>query len=233
MSHAIRANYARIARAHPEVACWRPSAGPTGASGRSDSGQTAAAPPEGVWCSCEALAWRHKIRSEKIPQFPESAHAFTTALGASRAALPSSVACGTPPRVICVSVRGSERQQGGRLTYTLHSSRSCAESVLTAVDRAGSTATCVPQSTRRRVDPSLRTLDQPQRSQPPPPESAHPTICATRWSDTSRVRRLCGERYQREGPAWSRQRPGSGDQFTASQAGSSATTGHSREPAAG
>ena len=106
MNHAIRANYARIARAHPEVACWRPSAGPTGASGRSDSGQTAAAPPEGVWCSCEALAWRHKIRSEKIPQFPESAHAFTTALGASRAALPSSVACGTPPRVICVSVRG-------------------------------------------------------------------------------------------------------------------------------
>ena len=127
----------------------------------------------------------------------------------------------------------SERQQGGRLTYTLHSSRFCAESVLTAVDRAGSTATCVPQSTRRRVDPSLRTLDQPQRSQPPPPESAHPTICATRWSATSRVRRLCGERYQRGGPACSRQRPGSGEQFTASQAGSSATTGHSREPAAG
>ena len=128
---------------------------------------------------------------------------------------------------------GSERQQGGRLTYTLHSFRFCAESVLTAVDRAGSTATCVPQSTRRRVDPSLRTLDQPQRSQPPPPESAHPTICATRWSATSRVRRLCGERYQRGGPACSRQRPGSGEQFTASQAGSSATTGHSREPAAG
>ena len=83
---------------------------------------------------------------------------------------------------------GSERQQGGQLTYTLHSFRFCAESVLTAVDRAGSTATCVPQSTRRRVDPSLRTLDQPQRSQPPPPESAHPTICATRWSATSRVR---------------------------------------------
>ena len=141
--------------------------------------------------------------------------------------MPSSVACGTPPRVICVSVRGSERQQGGRLTYTLHSFRFCAESVLTAVDRAGSTATCGPQSTRRRVDPSLRTLDQPQRSQPPPPESAPPTICATRWSATSRVRRLCGERYQRGGPACSRQRPGSGDQFTASQAGSSATTGHS------
>ena len=45
---------------------------------------------------------------------------------------------------------GSERQQGGQLTYTLHSFRFCAESVLTAVDRAGSTATCVPQSTRRR-----------------------------------------------------------------------------------
>ena len=45
---------------------------------------------------------------------------------------------------------GSERQQGGQLTYTLHSFRFCAESVYTAVDRAGSTATCVPQSTRRR-----------------------------------------------------------------------------------
>ena len=93
---------------------------------------------------------------------------------------------------------GSERQQGGQLTYTLHSFRFCAESVLTAVDRAGSTATCVPQSTRRRVDPSLRTLDQPQRSQPPPPESAHPTICATRWSATSRVRRAVGQEYPRE-----------------------------------
>ena len=69
---------------------------------------------------------------------------------------------------------GSERQQGGRLTYTLHSFRFCAESVLTAVDRAGSTATCGPQSTRRRVDPSLRTLDQPQRSQPPPPRERAP-----------------------------------------------------------
>ena len=133
-----------------------------------------------------------------------------------------------------VSVReGSERQPGGRWTYTPQSSRFCAERVLMAADRTGSTATCVPQSTRRRVDPSLRTLDQHQRSQPPPPESAHPTICATRWSATSRVRRLCGERYQRGGLACSRQRPGSGDQFTASQAGSSATTGHSREPAAG
>ena len=42
----------------------------------------------------------------KNPQFPESARAFTTALGAPRAAFPSSVTCGTPPRVICVSVRG-------------------------------------------------------------------------------------------------------------------------------
>ena len=50
------------------------------------------------------MASQNQMR--KNPQFPESARAFTTALGAPRAALPSSVACGTPPRVICVSVRG-------------------------------------------------------------------------------------------------------------------------------
>ena len=47
-----------------------------------------------------------------------------------------------------VSVReGSERQPGGRWTYTPQSSRFCAERVLMAADRTGSTATCVPQST--------------------------------------------------------------------------------------
>ena len=45
-------------------------------------------------------------QTRKNPQFPESARAFTTALGAPRAAFPSSVTCGTPPRVICISVRG-------------------------------------------------------------------------------------------------------------------------------
>ena len=177
------------------------------------------------------MATQNQMR--KIPQFPESARAFTTALGAPRAAFPSSVTCGTPPRVICVSVRGVGAT--ARRAVDLHPalfSLLCRER-FDGCGQSCSTATCVPQSTRRRVDPSLRTLDQPQRSQPPPPESAPPTICATRWSATSRVRRLCGERYQRGGPACSRQRPGSGDQFTASQAGSSATTGHSREPAAG
>ena len=50
------------------------------------------------------MASQNQMR--KNPQFPESARAFTTALGAPRAAFPSSVTCGTPPRVICVSVRG-------------------------------------------------------------------------------------------------------------------------------
>ena len=50
------------------------------------------------------MASQNQMR--KTPQFPESARAFTTALGAPRAAFPSSVTCGTPPRVICVSVRG-------------------------------------------------------------------------------------------------------------------------------
>ena len=129
------------------MACWRPSAGPTGASGRSDSGQTAAAPPEGVWCSCEALAWRHKIRCEKIPPFPESARAFTAALGAPRAAFPSSVACGTPPRVICVSVRGVGAT--ARRAVDLHPalfSLLCRERV-DGCGQSCSTAACVPQST--------------------------------------------------------------------------------------
>ena len=176
------------------------------------------------------MASQNQMR--KNPQFPESARAFTTALGAPRAAFPSSVTCGTPPRVTCVSARGVGATARRAVDLHPHSSRFCAEGVLMAADRTGSTATCVPQSTRRRVDPSLRTLDQPQRSQPPPPESAHPTICATRWSAASRVRQLWDKDTQ-ERSAWSRQRPSSGDQFTASQAGSSATTGHSREPAAG
>ena len=87
---------------------------------------------------------------------------------------------------------GSERQQGGRLTYTLHSSRFCAESVLMAVDRAAALPRACLSRPWRRVDPSLRALDLPQRSQPPPPESSHPAICATRWSAASRVRRGCG-----------------------------------------
>ena len=198
MNHAIRANCARIARAHPEVACWRPSAGPTGASGRSDSGQTAAAPPEGVWCSCEALAWRHKIRWKKSlnsqnpptlsqPRWEPSERPFP-------ALSPAAHRHGSYVSVC----EGSERQQGGRLTYTLHSSRFCAESVLMAVDRAAALPRACLSRPWRRVDPSLRALDLPQRSQPPPPESSHPAICATRWSARSRVRRAVGQRYPRE-----------------------------------
>ena len=93
---------------------------------------------------------------------------------------------------------GSERQQGGRLTYTLHSSRFCAESVLMAVERAAALPHACLSRPWRRVDPSLRALDLPQRSQPPPPESSHPAICATRWSARSRVRRAVGQRYPRE-----------------------------------
>ena len=234
MNHAIRANYARIAVAHPEVACWRPSAGPTGASGRSDSGQTAAAPPEGVWCSCEALAWRHKIRCEKIPPFPESARAFTAALGAPRAAFPSSVACGTPPRVICVSVRGVGAT--ARRAVDLHPalfSLLCRE----RVDGCGqSWQHC---HMRAAVDPAAPWIRRSERStslrgpsrRPP---RARTSRSASHGGQPHHVYAGCvGEDTKRGGPACSRQRPGSGDHFTASQAGSSATTGHSREPAAG
>ena len=147
MNHAIRANYARIAVAHPEVACWRPSAGPTGASGRSDSGQTAAAPPKAFG----AVA-RHSRGVTKSDAKKSLNSQNPPALSQPRWEPPERPFPALSPAAhrhgSYVSVcEGSERQQGGQLTYTLHSFRFCAESVLTAVDRAGSTATCVPQST--------------------------------------------------------------------------------------
>ena len=177
------------------------------------------------------MASQNQMR--KNPQFPESARAFTTALGAPRAAFPSSITCGTPPRVICVSVRGVGAT--ARRAVDLHPalfSLLCRE----RVDGCGqSWQHC---HMRASVDPAARgSVAQNARpaSEVPaaaPRERAPHDLRHTVVSH-SRVRRLCGERYQRGGPACSRQRPGSGDQFTASQAGSSATTGHSREPAAG
>ena len=136
------------------------------------------------------MASQNQMR--KNPQFPESARAFTTALGAPRAAFPSSVTCGTPPRVICVSVRGVGAT--ARRAVDLHPalfSLLCRERV-DGCAQSCSTATCVPQSTlaaRGSVAQSARPASEVSAAAP---GELTPRDLRTRWSAASRVRRGCG-----------------------------------------
>ena len=142
-------------------------------------------------------------QTRKNPQFPESAHAFTTALGAPRAAFPSSVTCGTPPRVICVSVRGVGAT--ARRAVDLHPalfSLLCRE----RVDGCGqSWQHC---HMRAAVDPAARgSVAQNARPASEVPAAAPPRARTPRSAPHGGQLRhvydgAVGERYQRGGPAW-------------------------------
>ena len=91
------------------------------------------------------MASQNQMR--KNPSLPRIRQRFHTTLGAPRAAFPSSVTCGTPRRVTCVSVRGLGAT--ARRAVDLHPalfSLLCRERV-DGCGQSCSTATCVPQST--------------------------------------------------------------------------------------